>query len=128
MVERSQPAQPPEGEANGTDEVGLARKIGADIALALIDRDFVTSPWIFNTDADVKLPLDYFGPLDAPGNQENSAFIYPFSHSIENPGSALEENALLLYEISLLYYGAGLNYASSPYAFPSIGSTVAVNA
>ena len=33
--------------------VGLARKIGADIALTLINKNQVTTPWIFTTDADV---------------------------------------------------------------------------
>ena len=33
-----------------------------------------------------------------------------------------------LYEYSLRYYVAGLTYAQSPYAFHTIGSTMAVNA
>ena len=33
-----------------------------------------------------------------------------------------------LYEYSLRYYVAGLSYAGSPYAFHTIGSTLAVNA
>ena len=40
--------------------VGLARKIGADICCALIDKGDVTSPLIHMSDADVVLPPDYF--------------------------------------------------------------------
>ncbi|MDG1937631.1 MAG: hypothetical protein P8I62_02080 [Pseudomonadales bacterium] len=40
--------------------VGLARKIAADIALQLIERQQITSPWIYSTDADVVLPDNYF--------------------------------------------------------------------
>ena len=37
--------------------VGLARKIAADIACMLIHRGIVKSPFIYNTDIDVVLPL-----------------------------------------------------------------------
>ena len=102
--------------------VGLARKIGADIALSLITTGRVRCPFIFNTDADVELPVDYFSALSVQGNV--AAAIYPFTH---RPESATQL-ACYLYEISLLYYSAGLRYAQSPYAFHNIGSTLIVSA
>lgn len=99
--------------------VGLARKIGADIALALIDAGVVDSPMIHNTDADVTLPADYFSPHCNAG-----ALLYPFRHAAE---SALT-TAACLYEISMFYYVAGLRWARSPYAFTTVGSTIAVHA
>ncbi len=55
----------PEGQG-----VGLARKIGNDIVLALRAAGRLESPWIHNTDADTVLPPDYFeqtGRLDPAG-------------------------------------------------------------
>jgi len=101
--------------------VGLARKIAADIALALWSEGRVASPWIHCTDADVVLPTPYFEAAD-PGGASNSAaaLLYPFRHVDATP-EALE------YEISLRYYVAGLRFAGSPYAFHTIGSTLAVH-
>ncbi len=99
--------------------VGLARKIAADIALALWSEGRVASAWIHCTDADVELPADYFETPSASGR--DAALVYPFRH-VEATREALE------YEISLRYYVAGLRFAGSPYAYHSIGSTLAVNA
>ncbi len=111
--------------------VGLARKIAADIALELWSRGKIASAWIHCTDADVVLPGDYFEAVpddDAQlvGSAHNAsapiaALLYPFRHFDPAP-DALE------YEISLRYYVAGLRFAGSPYAFHTIGSTLAVHA
>lgn len=101
--------------------VGLARKIGADIALKLMDRGVVGAPFIHCTDADVELPPDYFEWV--PGESDIAAWLYPFHHLAE-PDLAL---ASTLYEISMLYYVAGLRWAGSPYAFTTVGSTMAVH-
>jgi hypothetical protein len=98
--------------------VGLARKIGGDLALACIQQGIVKCPWIHCTDADVKLPLNYF---DAdPPLSEVAVAIYPFEHH------PLHEN-ILSYEISLRYYVLQLNQAGSPYAFQTIGSLLKIN-
>jgi hypothetical protein len=102
--------------------VGLARKIAADIALALWMRGHVASPWIHCTDADVELPIDYFeAPARLDSKTAVAALAYPFRH-VNASREALE------YEISLRYYVAGLRFAESPYAFHTIGSTLAVRA
>ena len=134
--------------------VGLARKIAADIALALWSQGKVASPWIHCTDADVALPADYFeaaspsasttanepnlsndsgvanridvaddrSATNGPRAARNSeaALLYPFRY-VDATREALE------YEISLRYYVAGLRFAGSPYAFHTIGSTLAIH-
>lgn len=104
--------------------VGLARKIGADIALALIQSEHVQSPWIYTSDADAHLPDNYFSALDSCQNGDAAA-IYPFSHHCDdNPVG----KATKLYELKMQQYVGGLQSAGSPYAFHTIGSTLAVNA
>ena len=99
--------------------VGLARKIGGDIALACIADQIVDSPWIHCTDGDVKLPDNYF---DTPDLKPDVAVaIYPFCHQPIH-------NDILQYEISLRYYVTALAQAGSPYAFQTIGSLLKINA
>lgn len=100
--------------------VGLARKIGADIATFMIHQQQVASPWIFSTDADTDLPTDYFTAVEPAGG--NACALYPFQHRCHDNAVG---HATQLYEISLNYYVAGLDYAGSPYAFHTIGSTLA---
>jgi hypothetical protein len=112
--------------------VGHARKIGADLAAALIHRGSIQSPWIHCSDADVQLPESYFTCTHASrfAGSEYSALVFPFRHvnALENEQRADVLQATELYELSLRYYVAGLKYAGSPYAFNTIGSTMAVNA
>ncbi|MGB7415446.1 MAG: glycosyltransferase family A protein [Thermosynechococcaceae cyanobacterium] len=96
--------------------VGLARKIGGDLAVACIAHNRVASPWIHCTDADVELPLSYFGSADP----DIAAAIYPFRHQ------PIHRN-ILQYEISLRYYVLQLAVAGSPYAFQTIGSLMKIN-
>jgi hypothetical protein len=103
--------------------VGLARRIGCDMALALHQAGWIGSRWIHTTDADATLPAGYFAAArQAPDT--SVALTYPFWHQTEGELGA----ALSLYEISLRYYVLGLRWAGSPYAFHTIGSTLAVDA
>ena len=112
--------------------VGFALKIGADLALSLIHRQRISSGWIHCTDADVRLPETYFTRSNAIEDTASkySALIYPFSHSDDRDRSESREviMATHLYELSLRYYVAGMKFAHSPYAFHTIGSTMAVSA
>jgi len=112
--------------------VGFARKIGADLALSLIYLQRINSGWIHCTDADVQLPETYFTRSNAIEDcaSKYSALIYPFSHSDDLDRSESREviMATHLYELSLRYYVAGMKFARSPYAFHTIGSTMAVSA
>jgi hypothetical protein len=105
--------------------VGLARKIGADVALELIARGQVGHPFIAMTDADARLPDDYFDRI-ADLEPECSAGLFPFWH--EPGGHRAMDRATALYEIRLRYFHRGLQWAHSPYAFHTVGSTMVVHA
>tara|TARA_R110001599_G_C12201556_1_gene655756 strand:- start:298 stop:1638 length:1341 start_codon:yes stop_codon:yes gene_type:complete len=104
--------------------VGLARKLGMDLALKLIYQQYQVSQkwcsWIYSTDADVSLPESY-GLL--PPKENTTACIYPFKH-ISQHGF---ERAMAEYEFSLHYYVESLKKAGSPYAFHTIGSLIVVS-
>ncbi|MAM71045.1 MAG: hypothetical protein CMP91_07895 [Gammaproteobacteria bacterium] len=102
--------------------VGLARKIACDLACCLIADKKVSSQWIHSTDADVSLPADYFA---AQPDATAAAAIYSFEHE-DNPDPELNRS-LRRYELGLHYYVCGLQWAGSPYAFHTIGSTLLLN-
>jgi hypothetical protein len=105
--------------------VGLARKIGCDIAFKWISQGAIESTWICCTDADAQLPSDYFSRLET-ADPEAVAAVYPFRHT---PGAEEACNiATGLYELRLHHYLLGLEYAGSPYAFHTLGSCLAVKA
>jgi hypothetical protein len=109
----------PEGQG-----VGLARKIGNDLALRLHTAGRVASSWIHNTDADTLLPNDYFDQTEALTAEDIAAALYYFEHRFS--GEETLGEAARLYEISLRYYVLGLAWAGSPYAYQSMGSCMAV--
>ena len=112
--------------------VGHARKIGVDLATSLVHRKRILSPWIHCSDGDVHLPDTYFNCSDAVQDTEGkySALVYPYHHCDDQDGTENREVILAtqLYELSLRYYVAGMKFAGSPYAFHTIGSTMAVRA
>lgn len=102
------------------DGVGRARKIAGDIAHRLVMAGRVRSPWIHFTDADARLPADYFARVPAADSGPlPTALVYPFRH---------EGAAAQIYEAKLQYYVDGLRWAGSPYAFHTVGSTMVVSA
>jgi hypothetical protein len=107
------------------DGVGLARKIGCDFALRLIQHGAVGSPWIRSTDADVIVPKNYFCDQNFDTDHRLSARIFAFHH--RSNADSLQVNAMNHYERFLNYYVAGLKYAQSPYAFHSVGSTLCIH-
>lgn len=120
LVDRARPGHfLPDGQG-----VGLARKIGNDLALRLHASGRLSSPWLHNTDADTLLPNDYFDQTHPIAADGNAAALYFFEH---RPS---EDDALALcarlYEISLRYYTLGLAWAGSPYAYQAMGSCIAV--
>ena len=137
--------------------VGLARKIGADVALAMISQGLVSNPFINNTDADAELPADYFQasikqenptPRNLQTGEKVAAIVRPFQHVLRSsepepkpehgPSDHNEAHAeayteahteaILLYEISLHYYVNRLIHAESPYGYHTVGSTISVSA
>ncbi len=111
---------------NPTPGVGFARKVGADLAAQLTDSGLVESAWIHTTDGDARVSPNYFdislsnthrwglGPLSP------AAVVHPFFHELEGERG----DALSLYDTFLKYYCQGLEMAGSPFAFPTIGSTL----
>lgn len=110
--------------------VGLARKIGCDIAIALAANYHLRVPWVHSSDADAHLPDNYLSSHLAINNikQKNKktcvATCCNFYHYSDEK-QVHDANAL--YETALRYYVAGLAYANSPYAYFTIGSLVSFN-
>ncbi|HAN32781.1 MAG TPA: hypothetical protein DCQ06_14400 [Myxococcales bacterium] len=102
--------------------VGLARKLGADLALALYVRGVLESPWLRTTDADVQVPHDY---LIRALPQGCAAALFAFVHDVE--GDEAQRLSMTRYEAYLHYYTAGLRWAGSHYAYTAIGSAIAVH-
>ena len=105
--------------------VGLARKIGIDLALALHAAGKVRSPFVFSGDADVVLPDAHFERPESAA-ETAGALVFPFWHDTSDDAAVTRATAL--YELSLRYYVAGLAAAGSPYAFHTLGSAMAVDA
>ncbi len=103
--------------------VGLARKIAADTALALIDRNYIQQPWIFSTDADVALPETYF---DVTTNAKGfSAISLPFKH-VSGDHELLSYQAK--YDFKMYYYQWGMQHIGVAYDYIPLGSTLVVSA
>lgn len=109
--------------------VGLARRIGMDLALQLHQLAGTSSPWLATTDADAQPPASYFPAIAAvaPSTADGVrrvALTLPFWHT--PAGDAAIDGATADYELSLRYYTLGLAAAGSPYAYESMGSSIAV--
>lgn len=102
--------------------VGLARKIGADVACYLYQKKTIASQILFCTDADAHLPANYFFCESVNGI---SAWHYGFEHTAEDT-RVLE--ATRIYESCIHYYRRQLEFAGSLYAYHSLGSCIAINA
>jgi len=121
---------------------GLARKIGNDIACHLMLRGQIKNLVLCNTDADAVLPPDYFRQIAAAyftdsriGNATQSrasanknelpgALILPFTHHSSDPHL---HDAGQLYELYLRRLYENLAQCGSPYAYPALGSVLAIN-
>ncbi len=106
--------------------VGMARKIGTDLALALIEQGRIRSPWILQSDADVAFPPAYTNLVhQATHHIQSGAKIFPHTHFSNDPTLHF---AAQLYDKHMNYYVGGLRSAGSPYAHHSLGSTIAIHA
>ena len=103
--------------------VGLARKIGMDLALTKFDYLSINKNIILCTDADCIADSDYLSEISQEFNRNNfEAGVVNFAHDIS--GRNDETKAIICYEIFLRYYVLGLSFAKSDYAFHTIGSTM----
>lgn len=106
--------------------VGMARKIGFDLALPRLDYE-IGKPILVSLDADTQVRSDYlpsvvqhFQKVAMPGA------VLPFCH--QRGATPEEEKAIGRYELFLRTYVLGLSRAGSPYAFHTIGSAMACSA
>ena len=101
--------------------VGLARKIGSDIALSLIAQNKIKSRWIYQTDADAVLPPDYFNRnLPVAG-----AALFPFKHVSHD---TILQKCARLYELHMEHYEKSLSESGSIFGFTALGSTMVIEA
>lgn len=106
--------------------VGLARKIGFDLALTRLDYD-LADPLLVALDADTLVRPDY---LPALVNHFRTASaggaVIHFRH--RETGLPRNDEAIRRYELFLRCYVQGLVRAGSPYAFHTVGSAMACTA
>lgn len=103
-----------------TGGVGMARKLGLDLALPYLDG----SGFLACLDADTLVQPDYLPALRRHfARAKAGGAVIPFRHQ---PGdSPREERAITLYELFLRHYVLGLKWAGSPYAYHTVGSAMA---
>lgn len=109
-----------------TGGVGMARKIGLDLALSCLN--FAKEPLILvSLDADTLCRPDYLPAIENHFRKASvPGAVIPFCHQ---PGATEEENlAIRRYELFLRAYVLGLDRAGSPYAFHTVGSAMACTA
>lgn len=106
--------------------VGLARKIGFDLALPLLDfRE--PAPILVALDADTLVLPDYLPALaEHFRTTPVGGAVLDFCH--QDGTSPRERQAIRCYELFLRAYVLGLSRAGSPYAFHTIGSAMACTA
>jgi glycosyltransferase involved in cell wall biosynthesis len=106
--------------------VGLARKIGFDLALRELQYS-PSPPFLVSLDADTLTRPDYLSALMRHFRERrNPGAVIPFCH---RPGAFPEQDrAIQRYELFLRAYVLGLSLAASPYAFHTVGSAMACTA
>ncbi len=117
-------ASSPGCEIPDKDGVGLARKLGLDRALALLDPDRAEGGALVCLDADTRVDGCYLSAVGGFFDREEApAAVIDFTH--QEAGDPVLRRAILRYEIFLRAYVLGLRWAGSPYAFHTVGSTIA---
>lgn len=109
--------------------VGLARKIGADIASELIHSQIIEIPLIFSSDADSELPRNYFELANRQIKEKRyAALIYDFKHVQNNKSeNPLCLHATKVYEACIKLYANELAKSGSPYGYCTLGSCLAIS-
>lgn len=100
--------------------VGLARKIGCDIALQLYASGQIKSQWLHTTDADAHLPADYFSA------KLEHCSVGVYSHRYLQAEPKLYQ-ATKIYDLRNQAYRQQLATAGSEYGFNPTGSLLALH-
>ncbi len=111
--------------------VGLARKIGMDEACWRLEKAQNPTGIIVCFDADSKCQKNYLQAIESHFREHplTTAAGIHFEHPLN--GLDFEENiyqAIALYELHLRYYIHAQRYSGFPFAFQTIGSSMAVRA
>ncbi len=110
-----------------TGGVGMARKIGMDMALHVLKSSVNEPRLMISLDADTIVGPDYLMSVrKAMSSGKAQTGIVSYEHRM--PEDETGKRAICLYEIFLRYWMLGLQYARSPYAFHSTGSTIVTKA
>jgi hypothetical protein len=114
-------AASPGVELPAGDGVGLARKIGFDLALPLVT---ASDGFCASLDADTLIRSDYLPALFRHfASHPAGAAVLPFCH--QEGGTGEQTAAIERYELYLRGHLLGLTLAGSPYAYHSLGSALA---
>ncbi len=106
--------------------VGLARKLGMDFASDRLKSIGREDGLIVNLDADCRVALNYLSALEEWYEQKKlmgGCSIY-FEHPF--PKNPLLTEAIMYYELHLRYYIEAQRWLKLPYAYHTIGSSMAV--
>ena len=118
LVDASSPGKELPAKTGG---VGLARKIGMDLSLTVLDYNTRSKNLLICLDSDCTVKENYLEAIYDNTGKDFSAGFVRFKHLVDIHPYA---EAIILYEIFLRYYVLGLRYAESPYTFYTIGSTM----
>ncbi len=103
--------------------VGEARRIGLDLALSILTENDVEHGLLFCLDADTIVETDYLEAVRRNFEVTGSrSAVVDYAHRL--PDDPARRLAIVRYELFLRYHEFGLRLAGSPYAFPTIGSTI----
>ncbi len=110
--------------------VGFARKIGMDEALWRLALAGGDDGVIACFDADCRCDTNYLEAVVAHfrENPATPGCSIHFEHPLSGDEPAVVYEAIALYELHLRYYVEALRYAGFPFAFQTIGSSMAVRA
>ena len=101
--------------------VGLARKIGLDLALKVFDYSNPGKKILISLDADCTVEGNYLREINIFFNKQNiSVANIEFEHNLAD--KEINRRGIISYEIYLRHYVTGLLFAGSPYSFHTIGS------
>ena len=108
--------------------VGLARKTIMDEALARYSKINYNGP-IVCLDADCKVSTNYFTSIENSFNIEKwEVATLHYEHIWENLNNHRQIEGIIQYELYLRYYIQALKQIEYPYAYHTIGSSMAVKA
>jgi hypothetical protein len=106
--------------------VGLARKIGMDLAAKALKKSLSPQSPIICLDADCTVDANYLKEIEDHflNNPNTPACSIHFEHPMDGPNSV----GIQYYELQLRYYVEALRWAGFPYSFQTVGSSMAVRA